>query len=109
MKAKSILITLLLTLSCASTVFAESNDETTKQFYDRPGVAYLVTGDYVRVRTHPTTYGYIICELRKGEWVKDFGNNSQAHQDDNGMKWRYIIMKDGHVGWVSADFLDLRC
>lgn len=109
MKTKSIIIGLALALSVASTAFAESNEETSKQFYDRPGAAYLVTGDYVRVRTHPSTYGYIIRELRKGEWVKGFDYNAKPHEDKTGMKWQYILMQDGSVGWICADFLDLRC
>jgi len=104
MKIKVFLLTFLLTLCVASTVLA--NDEGSKAFYAKAGVTYLVTGDSVRVRTHPTTDGYIICELNKGAVVKDFIKDAQPHEDSSGMKWRYILMEDGHVGWVSADFIE---
>lgn len=107
MKLKTMILALMLTIGAASTALA--NDTTSQAYYDSPGAAYYVTGDYVRVRTHPTTDGYIICELRKGSWVKDFGGGQKAVQDNTGMKWRYIIMSDGHVGWVCDDFLDWRC
>lgn len=86
MKAKSLSVTLVLTLSIASTALAEINEETSKHFYDGSGTAYLVSGDYVRVRTHPSTYGYIICELRKGECVKTFNPDEKPHEDETGMK-----------------------
>lgn len=108
MKTKSILIALALALSITSTVFAENNEETSEQFYNRQSAAYYVTGDYVRVRTHPSTDGFIIRELRKGEFVKSFNYDSAPHEDETGMKWHYILMKDGSVGWVCADFLELR-
>lgn len=107
MKLKTITLALILTLGVSVTALA--NEETSEEFYNRPGAAYYVKGDYVRVRTHPSTDGYIICEMRKGVWVKDFGSNSPTHKDNTGRLWRYIVMSDGNVGWVCDDYLDWRC
>ena len=85
------------------------NHITTKEFMNAPGVAYLVVGDMVNVRTHPTTKGYIICTLPKGSWVKSFDYNSKGKLDNTGMYWKYIIMEDGHVGWIAYQYLSLRC
>lgn len=86
-----------------------ANDITTKEYTNSPGVAYLVIGDMVHVRTHPSTDGYIICTLPKGSWVKAFDYNSKGIRDNTGMYWKYIIMEDGHVGWIAHPYISLRC
>lgn len=106
MKFKSIILALILTFGIVSTVFA--NDETAKVHFEKLTSAYEVTGDAVRVRTHPTTEGYIICELNKGTLVKSFDYEEEPYKDDSGMKWRYVFMKDGHVGWICADYLKFK-
>lgn len=89
--------------------FCLANEETTNDFWNKPGVAYLVVGDGVRVRTHPTTNGYIICTLSKGEWVKAFNYDSRGVRDSKGLYWKYIVMSNGSVGWIASKYLSLRC
>ncbi len=108
MKIKALSLALLLATGVAATAFAENNEEASKAFFEQKGVAYVLTGDYVRVRTHPSTLGYIICELRKGEIVKNFTANEEPHQDSEGLKWHYVVMKDGNVGWICTNFIELK-
>ena len=86
-----------------------ANEKTTVEFFEDAGAAYLVVGDNVRVRTHPTLNGYIIRTLSKGEWVKSFNYQTKGVLDTQGIYWKYIIMSDGNVGWVAARYLSLRC
>lgn len=107
MKTKVLVLTLMLFAIVCTTALA--NETTSKEYYDEPGAAHLVIGDYVRVRSHPTTRGYIICELRKGSWVKAFKYSGDPYRDETGREWLYVAMSDGHVGWVCKEFLSLRC
>lgn len=106
MKKVFLLLSFSLLLIC-NTCFA--NDITTKEFMDKPGVAYLVIGDMVNVRTHPSIDGYIICTLSKGSWVRAFDYNSKGIMDKNGIYWKYIVMENGYVGWIAYQYLSLRC
>ncbi|WP_297999929.1 SH3 domain-containing protein [uncultured Phascolarctobacterium sp.] len=100
-------IVFLLMIVFSNACFA--NEQTTKEFFEKPGACYLVLANNVLVRTHPTTNGYIICLLSKGDYVKSFDYNSRGILDSNGIYWKYIVMRNGNIGWVASRYLSLRC
>ena len=88
MKKMIVLLTMLLCI--ASSCFAAEERSTKDIFADTTIANVVITGDQLRVRTHPDLDGYIIKKLDKGTVCK-FMNKV----DD-----KYIIMEDGTVGWV---------
>ena len=94
---KKMLIMLVMLLCIASSCFAAEERTTKEIFADTTIADVVITGDQLRVRTHPDLDGYIIKKLNKGTVCK-FMNKVE---DKNGTdSWIYIIMEDGTVGWV---------
>ena len=92
------MLLMLVTLLCIATSCFAAEERTTKEIFADASIAdVVITGDQLRVRTHPDLDGYIIKKLNKGTVCK-FMNKVD---DKNGTDfWVYIIMEDGTVGWV---------
>lgn len=94
---KKMLLVLTMLLCIASSCFA-AEERTTKEIFADASIAdVVITGDQLRLRTHPDLDGYIIKKLSKGTVCK-FMNKVD---DKNGTDfWVYVILEDGSVGWV---------
>ena len=92
------LVLMLAMLLCLSATCFAAEERTTKDIFADASIAdVVITGDQLRVRTHPDLDGYIIKKLDKGTVCK-FMNKVD---DKNGTySWIYVIMEDGTVGWV---------
>ena len=83
MKKMIVLLTMLLCI--ASSCFAAEERSTKDIFADTTIANVVITGDQLRVRTHPD----LVCKFMN------------KVDDKNGTdSWIYIIMEDGTVGWV---------
>ena len=94
---KKFLLTLTLLLCVASSCFAAEECTTKDIFADTTIANVVITGDQLRVRTHPDLDGYIIKKLDKGTVCKFMNKVDDKNGTDS---WIYIIMEDGTVGWV---------
>ena len=95
MKKMIVLLTMLLCI--ASSCFAAEERSTKDIFADTTIANVVITGDQLRVRTHPDLDGYIIKKLDKGTVCKFMNKVDDKNGTDS---WIYIIMEDGTVGWV---------
>ena len=93
MKKMIVLLTMLLCI--ASSCFAAEERSTKDIFADTTIANVVITGDQLRVRTHPDLY--IIKKLDKGTVCKFMNKVDDKNGTDS---WIYIIMEDGTVGWV---------
>ena len=91
------LLTFTLLLCVASSCFAAEERTTKDIFADTTIANVVITGDQLRVRTHPDLDGYIIKKLDKGTVCKFMNKVDDKNGTDS---WIYIIMEDGTVGWV---------
>ena len=104
MKKMIVLLTMLLCI--ASSCFAAEERSTKDIFADTTIANVVITGDQLRVRTHPDLDGYIIKKLVDGYIIKKLDKGTVCKfmnkvDDKNGTdSWIYIIMEDGTVGWV---------
>ena len=94
---KKFLLTFTLLLCVASSCFAAEESTTKDIFADTTIANVVITGDQLRVRTHPDLDGYIIKKLDKGTVCKFMNKVDDKNGTDS---WIYIIMEDGTVGWV---------
>lgn len=94
---KKFLLTFTLLLCVASSCFAAEERTTKDIFADNTIANVVITGDQLRVRTHPDLDGYIIKKLDKGTVCKFMNKVDDKNGTDS---WIYIIMEDGTVGWV---------
>ena len=101
---KRILAMLAMLLCVASACYA-AEERTTAEIFADPTIAEVtITGDQLRLRTHPDLDGYIIKKLDKGTVCK-FMNRVE---DKNGTdSWVYIILPDGSVGWVFGSYVKI--
>ena len=90
-----VLLTMLLCI--ASSSFAAEERSTKDIFADTTIANVVITGDQLRVRTHPDLDGYIIKKLDKGTVCKFMNKVDDKNGTDS---WIYIIMEDATVGWV---------
>jgi uncharacterized protein YgiM (DUF1202 family) len=95
MKKMIVLLTMLLCI--ASSCFAAEERSTKDIFADTTIANVVITGDQLRVRTHPDLDGYIIKKLDKGTVCKFMNKVDDKNGTDS---WIYIIMEDGTVGCV---------
>ncbi len=94
---KKMLIILAMLLCVASSGFA-AEERTTAEIYADASIAdVVITGDQLRLRTHPDLDGYIIKKLKKGTVCKFMNKVDDKNGTDS---WIYIILDDGSVGWV---------
>ena len=94
---KKILIAFVVSLCMAVSCFA-AEERTTKDIYADTTIANVViTGDQLRVRTHPDLEGYIIRKLDKGTVCKFMNKVDDKNGQDS---WIYVILEDGTVGWI---------
>lgn len=94
---KKFLLTFTLLLCVASSCLAAEERTTKDIFADTTIANVVITGDQLRVRTHPDLDGYIIKKLDKGTVCKFMNKVDDKNGTDS---WIYIIMEDGTVGWV---------
>ena len=80
MKKMIVLLTMLLCI--ASSCFAAEERSTKDIFADTTIANVVITGDQLRVRTHPDLDGYIIKKLDKGTVCK-FMNKAYARIEGN--------------------------
>jgi len=94
---KKILVLAAMLLCLASSCFA-AEERTTKDIFADDTIAdVLITGDQLRLRTHPDLDGYIITKLSKGTRCKFMNKVDDKNGEDS---WIYVILQDGSVGWV---------
>lgn len=94
-----LMIAMMLCLSASC--FAAEERTTADIFADASIADVVITGDQLRLRTHPDLDGYIIKKLSKGTVCK-FMNKVE---DKNGTdSWIYVILEDGSVGWVFGGY-----
>ena len=102
MKKVSVILCLLLWVAMSG--FA-AEERTTKEIFNAPSVACVtITGDQLRLRTHPDLDGYIITTLRKGLVCKFMNKVADKNGEDS---WVYIILPDGTVGWVFGGYVSM--
>ena len=101
---KRICVMLFLLLCVAMSGFA-AEERTTKEIFKDPAVTSVtITGDQLRLRTHPDLDGYIITTLRKGTVCKFMNKVDDKNGEDT---WIYVILPDGMVGWVSGNYVSM--
>lgn len=98
---KLIVLMALVCSLCSFLAVGHATSETTTEKYNEGTSMYIVNADDLHVRTHPSTDGYIVCTLSRGEKVCSLG----TLKDDDGDDWYYIIMKDGSIGWVYGTYV----
>lgn len=86
-------------LSWGALGYAEN--QSTQDKYNATQSLYVVNVDGLHVRTHPSTDGYIVCSLSKGDKVCSMG----TLKDEDGDDWYYVIMKSGNIGWVYGKYI----
>ena len=91
---KKILVMLAMLLCVAASCFAAEERSTKDIFADSTIADVVITGDQLRVRTHPDLDGYIIKKLNKGTVCKCTNKVEAQYGTD---AWIYIIMEDGAV------------
>lgn len=101
---KKCLLLLAILLCLASSCFA-AEERTTKDIFADATIANVtITGDQLRVRTHPDLDGYIIKKLDKGTVCKFMNKVDDKNGKDS---WIYIIMEDGTVGWIFGAYAQI--
>ena len=98
---KKVLVMLIMLLCIASSCLAAEERTTKEIFADSTIANVVITGDQLRVRTHPDLDGYIIKKLNKGTVCKFMNKVDDKNGTDS---WIYIIMEDGSVGWVFGTY-----
>jgi uncharacterized protein YgiM (DUF1202 family) len=102
MKMRKLVVLLVVLGSlCSFLAVGQAEDQTTKEKYEATQNLCVVNVDGLHVRTHPSTDGYIICSLTKGDKVCSLG----TVKDEDGEDWYYIIMKSGNIGWVFGQYI----
>lgn len=94
---KKMLTMMAMLLCIASSCFAAEERTTTEIFTDASVANVVITGDQLRLRTHPDLEGYIIKKLDKGTVCKFMNKVDDKNGTDS---WIYVILEDGSVGWV---------
>ena len=94
---KKIFLMLTMLLCVASSCLAAEERTTAEIFADTTIANVIITGDQLRVRSHPDLEGYIIRKLDKGTVCKFMNKVDDKNGKDT---WIYLIMEDGAVGWV---------
>ena len=92
MKKMIVLLTMLLCI--ASSCFAAEERSTKDIFADTTIANVVITGDQLRVRTHPDLDGYIIKKLDKGTVCKFMNKVDDKNGTDS---WIYIM--DARTRW----------
>ena len=88
---KKMIVLMAMLLCVTASCFAAEERSTKDIFADSTIADVVITGDQLRVRTHPDLDGYIIKKLNKGTVCK-FMNKVE---DKNGTdSWIYIIIHE---------------
>ncbi len=95
---KRILLTLLKIFNIFLSCFVCKHDFTTAVKYKKGGRDLFVLKEGLKVRTGPGKDHYLICCLHRDTRLVYLSQEL----DEQGAEWCYVIMADGHVGWVPA-------